>query len=182
MVGIVGYSGGRFRDNAVPSGWSRVNPYVRGTRNADLNINVIYKAFASGDENKQWSLPKEDSSFSIIFTLRNCATIDPIVSSWKISRDSLGGGNGQAQSQRVSGNNFNGAALIGAFLYDDPHVVVTKNQGKILSSFYNYDDGMAVIVGPSKKGENDRIVVRGRKAEGGGSNDINIAFVVKPKA
>jgi len=180
MIGFVAYSGGRFRDNNVPSGWTRVNPYVSGTRNADLNINAIYKKFASGDENKEWVLPKDDSSFSTILTLRNCRTDNPIAM-WKLLRDSEGGGNGQAKTDYTNGGGRNGAALIGAFLYDDPHVVVEKNQGKMLSSFYNYDDGMAVIIGKSNSGQNDRIRVRGRKRENGGSNDINIALVIKPK-
>mmetsp|Transcript_37528 Transcript_37528/g.81765 ORF Transcript_37528/g.81765 Transcript_37528/m.81765 type:complete len:413 (-) Transcript_37528:84-1322(-) len=142
----------------------------------DLNLCTYYKWYdGKDDDSSDFKIEGGKSTFATLTTLRGVDKDHPIVD-FAAQVDSMSGRKGSALAPSVFG--VENGAVIGAFVYDDPHVVEVANPTfeMLVASQAEKKDGMAAAVASTDAtGYVGTIRADGKKEDGAGDD---IAFSI----
>lgn len=142
----------------------------------DLNLCTYYKLYdGEDDDSNDFKIEGGKSTFATLTALRGVDKDHPIVD-FAAQVDSMSGRKGSALAPSVYG--VENGAVIGAFVYDDPHVVEVVNPTfeMLVTSQAEKKDGMAAAVASTDAtGYVGTIRADGKKEDGAGDD---IAFAI----
>mmetsp|Transcript_21365 Transcript_21365/g.43120 ORF Transcript_21365/g.43120 Transcript_21365/m.43120 type:complete len:333 (-) Transcript_21365:408-1406(-) len=139
----------------------------------DLNLQVLWRPYMPESPN-EYTISGGKNTYVVAMIFRGVDLGDPVVDI-KAVRNSLDGKYGDALAPGVD-TKKNGI-IVGAFLYDDPHLAtITNSSFQMTASFQSGDDGIAIGISTTDEGYHDPIHAVSGTYKRGGGNDIAAAI------